>query len=961
MNWQPKRVLLCWLLVLGSTPTVAMAAELHVSPQGDDAAAGTSEQPLRTLQGAVTAVRASKQRGKEPLQIVLHAGMYYLPETIVLGPEDSGTERAPIRYQAANDGEVVISGGQKVTLDWQPRVVDGKPSGTLQARVPVGFSSDQLFINGQRQHMARYPNYRPDGGHFNGTAADAFSKERAARWSDPTGGFMHAMHPAHWGDMHYRITGRKPDGTLMFEGGWQNNRQSGMHQQHRFVENILEELDAPGEWFHDAKAGLLFVWPPLVKDAAGDAKAVDLQTATVEVVRLRHLIELRGTENSPVQHVTFSGLTFRHAARTFMENKEPLLRSDWTTYRGGALLLTGCVNCAIEDCLLDQLGGNAIFLSNFNRGVGVRRCHIVQAGANGVAFVGDPQAVRNPLFEYGQRQALKDLDRTPGPRTNNYPRNCVVDDCLIHETGRFEKQTAPVQISMAAEIRVSHCSIYDVPRAGINISEGTWGGHVIEHCDVFDTVKETGDHGSFNSWGRDRYWGLTDVDLNKVTLGDLRDLPKWDAITPTVLNHNRWRCDHGWDIDLDDGSTNYIITNNLCLAGGLKLREGFYRRVENNIIVNNSFHPHVWYEHSRDIFRRNVVFAAYFPIRVPKPWGDVCDDNLRHIPGLTTARPAADLRQQSGLDEHSLEADAQFVDSAHGDYRVREESPALKLGFQNFSMNDFGVVNAKLRAIAKTPVLPSDKPIANTASSRRPGNVADWLGARVKNVVGLGDVSAAGLPTEAGVVLVDVPKESVAGQAQLRRGDVILKVNHRATDTVLELRHQYDAASALKPLELTIWRDQKESLVTLSAKRPLRFSPGQAKFVGEGNQPTFDEEKDYLGSWVNERIELRWQRDLPVGATYDVVACIASTPDCAGAKFEVKIQDTTLTSETPNTRGWEQFTAVKLGQVTIKPASQEGAKPAPFAKVQITLTPKSKTGGAVMNLRSIELMRTDLP
>ena len=45
-----------------------------------------------------------------------------------------------------------------------------------------------------------------------------------------------------------------------------------------------------------------------------------------------------------------------------------------------------------------------------------------------------------------------------------------------------------------------------MPRAGINISEGTWGGHLLEHNDVFDTVLETGDHGSFNSWGRDRFW-----------------------------------------------------------------------------------------------------------------------------------------------------------------------------------------------------------------------------------------------------------------------------------------------------------------------------------------------------------------------------------------------------------------------------------------------------------------------
>jgi len=42
-----------------------------------------------------------------------------------------------------------------------------------------------------------------------------------------------------------------------------------------------------------------------------------------------------------------------------------------------------------------------------------------------------------------------------------------VDDCLIHETGRVEKQTAPVEIDLAQSITIRHCSIYDVPRAGI--------------------------------------------------------------------------------------------------------------------------------------------------------------------------------------------------------------------------------------------------------------------------------------------------------------------------------------------------------------------------------------------------------------------------------------------------------------------------------------------------------------
>src|SRR5205809_5246704 len=95
--------------------------------------------------------------------------------------------------------------------------------------------------------------------------------------------------------------------------------------------------------------------------------------------------------------------------------------------------------------------------------------------------------------------------------------------------------------------RQTNCSIYDMPRAGINIGDGCWGGHIIEYCDVFDTVKETGDHGSFNSWGRDRYW-VSNIEEVNGRVAKNKALPLLDTIEPIILRNNRWRCDHGWDI-----------------------------------------------------------------------------------------------------------------------------------------------------------------------------------------------------------------------------------------------------------------------------------------------------------------------------------------------------------------------------------------------------------------------------
>jgi hypothetical protein len=173
------------------------------------------------------------------------------------------------------------------------------------------------------------------------------------------------------------------------------------------------------------------------------------------------------------------------------------------------------------------------------------------------------------------------------------------------------------------------------------------------------------------------------------------------------LRNNRWRCDHGWDIDLDDGSSFYIITNNLCLHGGIKNREGYGRLVENNVIVDGSLNPHVWLAGSGDIFRRNIVWTPYQPAAMPSPpWGEEMDYNLMHSPGAAAA-PAVELQRQSGRDAHSLVADAQFVDAAKADYRVNAGSPALALGFRNFPMDQFGVETPELKALARVPRLPA--------------------------------------------------------------------------------------------------------------------------------------------------------------------------------------------------------------------------------------------------------------
>jgi len=49
---------------------------------------------------------------------------------------------------------------------------------------------------------------------------------------------------------------------------------------------------------------------------------------------------------------------------------------------------------------------------------------------------------------------------------------------------------------------------------------------------------------------------------------------------------------------------------------GIKLCEGVNPVVENNIMINNIFHPHVWFKNSNDLFIHNIISTGYKSIGV---------------------------------------------------------------------------------------------------------------------------------------------------------------------------------------------------------------------------------------------------------------------------------------------------------------------------------------------------------
>jgi hypothetical protein len=779
-----------FILLAASITAMHSSAQvnLFVSTKGSAMAKGTIEDPFNSLQKALA---YAGQQGGQQVAIYLREGTYYLNTTIVLNAAHFSP--ASLLIQPYRQEQVTISAGRRLSLKWQPY-----RDGIYMAKVPAGISFERLYVNDTLQVLARYPNYDTAARVFHGTAADAIAPQRVKRWKHPEGGYVHALHAYEWGGFHYRITGTDGNGNLQLEGGWQNNRPNKMHNEYRFVENIFEELDTTGEWYLDKNNSILYYYPP---------SPGRLDQAVIEVSNLKNSFELKGTSSSPLKHITLSGLRFAHNERTFMDTREPLLRSDWTIYRGGAVLMDGTESCKITDCVFEGIGGNAIMLSNYNKNDTISGCHIYNTGANAICFIGDTKAVRSPSFGYEQFVPFEKMDKIPGPATSNFPRDCIAYDNLLHDLGEIEKQATGVEIEIASSIIVRHNSIYNTSRAGINIGDGCFGGHLIEYNDVFNTVRETGDHGSFNSWGRDRYWAP-----DRSYMDSIVKIYPWlitlDARKQTIIRNNRFRCDHGWDIDLDDGSSNYFIYNNLCLNGGIKLREGFYRRVENNIMINNSFHPHVWFQKSGDVFRKNIVMRKYAPIQI-SVWGKQVDYNL--FPDAASLAAA----RANGTDTHSLAGDPLFIDQAHGDFRVANGSPALTLGFRNFPMDVFGVVSPSLKQLALQPEIPAlitDPSFGDKSAPFR------FMGGTLKSVNGLGDRSAYGLPDEKGVIILSAPGSSLLAKSGLQKKDVIRSADGKSVSGLKELIDICQAGNWKGHIPVKIIRNQQEMDIELIMK-----------------------------------------------------------------------------------------------------------------------------------------------
>jgi hypothetical protein len=136
-------IIYSWLPLSGQT--------IYVSPQGNDKNPGTKEKPIASFASAQELAR--KFPRNKTTSVIFSNGTYYLPQSILFTADDSKSNQATVTYLAEEEGKVILSGGSVLKLEWKP-----EKNGIFVATVPDSLAIDQLYINGKRQRMARYPN-----------------------------------------------------------------------------------------------------------------------------------------------------------------------------------------------------------------------------------------------------------------------------------------------------------------------------------------------------------------------------------------------------------------------------------------------------------------------------------------------------------------------------------------------------------------------------------------------------------------------------------------------------------------------------------------------------------------------------------------------------------------------------------------------------------------------------------
>lgn len=448
---------------------------LHVSPGGADTNPGSGERPFATVEAARDALRERKRSGGLPVggaAVFVHEGSYRFCASLAFEEEDSGTHDSPVVY-CAEPGTVRLKGSLDLACDSFEPVTDAAlrarldPSArehircfdlTRLGNVDLGSFPEtfrgappvpELFFNDCRMTLARWPN---EGWTTIASIVDPGSKGRGEdeirlpvfeyeggrpeRWSVDRGVWLRGYWCFDWFEETIRVKQiDAAQGQITLAAPHQYMVRQGNPSPRRFCAlNVLEELDAPGEYYIDRENRALYFWPPAPLDGA----RITLSTLNAPVLSL-----------DSCRHMTVRGFTVEDSLAC-------------------AIAVNGGHNVRIEGCTIrnTRLRGIDVIGGTGHR---IDSCDIADTGTGGL------------LLEGGDRRTL-----APGGHlaVNNH----------IHHFSRHQLTYASAIHLSGVGNTAAHNLIHDAPHMAVGVSGND---HVFEYNVVHHVCTETDDCGAY--------------------------------------------------------------------------------------------------------------------------------------------------------------------------------------------------------------------------------------------------------------------------------------------------------------------------------------------------------------------------------------------------------------------------------------------------------------------------------
>jgi len=421
-----------------------------------------------------------------------------------------------------------------------------------------------------------------------------------------------------------------------------------------FVENVFEELDAPGEWYLDRAQGRLYYRP--VKTPP--------EGSTVIGPVVGRLFALLGDpdKKKAVEHVRISGFEFRANDYSPDDGCE-----GYKMGREGTVHLQEANHCRIEN----------------NRFVNIGKYAVCLAGGRG-------NRVADNDVAHGAEGGVLLLDSAANVVTNNH----------IHHVGVVYKHIGGVVLQGpgSSENVVTHNLIHDSSRYGITL-KNAGSRNAIEYNELYDLNTETFDTGGIEVTQHQRTFRSGSTIRHNI----VHDVGGYSSVGTKPIYMS-------WGIYLDSFAGGYEVSHNVVWGnshGGLMIQGGKDNYAHNNIFVDGTRQQvqlNNFMENSTgNRFLRNIVYytepeavliAAY---RHSKEATEADYNVYWHAGGKPLMlrlsgglKPLAEW-QKDGLDTHSVVADPRFVDPAGHDYSLQPDSPARKLGFEPIDTSQVGL------------------------------------------------------------------------------------------------------------------------------------------------------------------------------------------------------------------------------------------------------------------------------